>query len=91
MIPRQMNRCRIRGPAVPALLEILNGADEEMRVCAEYVLGRIGPQAEPAISSLTAAVDHPTPGRLSTILVGCKHQDPWIRSTAAETLRRIMP
>jgi hypothetical protein len=78
-------------PRGSSLLEILNGPDEEMRVCAAYVLGRIVPQAEAARPSLTAAIEHPAPGRLARILVGCKHQDPWIRSTAAETLRRIVP
>ncbi len=36
---------RIGGPAVPALLEVLNGPNKDMRACAAVVLGRIGPAA----------------------------------------------
>ena len=36
---------RVGGPAVPALITVLNGPDRQMRVCAAEALGRIGPAA----------------------------------------------
>jgi HEAT repeat protein len=49
---------RIGGPAVPALLEIFDGPNEEMRVSAAVVLERIGPAARAAIPSLIRAIEH---------------------------------
>jgi HEAT repeat protein len=51
----------IGGPAVPALLEVLNGPNIGMRVCAAQVLGRIGPAARAAVPSLIRKVEHPDP------------------------------
>ena len=47
---------RIGGPAVPALIEVLDGPDSGMRVCAAEALGRIGPEARKAVPSLIRAV-----------------------------------
>jgi hypothetical protein len=48
----------IGGPAVPALLEVLNGPSINMRVCATEVLGRIGPAARAAVPSLIGKIEH---------------------------------
>jgi HEAT repeat protein len=50
---------RIGGPAVPALLEVLNGPDRDMRVCAASVLGKIGPAARAAVPALIRAIEPP--------------------------------
>ncbi len=60
---------RIGGPAVPALLEILNGSNGEMSVCAAATLARIGPPARAAAPSLIRAIEHPDPRREPEILV----------------------
>jgi HEAT repeat protein len=60
---------RIGGPAVPALLEILNGPNGDMRVCAAEALGRIGPEALAADLALIRAIEHPDPEREPEILV----------------------
>ena len=60
---------RIGGPAVPALLEILNGPNGDMRVCAAAALARIGPAARAAVPSLIRAIEHPDPKREPQILV----------------------
>ena len=43
---------RIGAAAVPALLDVLNGPDRDMRVCAAEALGGIGPAARAAVPSL---------------------------------------
>ncbi len=50
---------RVGEPAVPALIEILNGPDRRMRVCAADVLGMMGPAARASVPSLMAACEHP--------------------------------
>jgi HEAT repeat protein len=52
---------RIDGPAVPALVDILNGPNWDMRVCAAHVLSMIGPPARSAVPSLIRAIEHPDP------------------------------
>jgi HEAT repeat protein len=52
---------RIGDPAVPALLQILNGPDEDMRVCAADALGRIGPEAKAAVPSLIRIMERVNP------------------------------
>jgi HEAT repeat protein len=47
----------VGGPAVPALLRILDGQDWAMRVCAAGALGRIGPAAGDAVPSLVRAIE----------------------------------
>jgi HEAT repeat protein len=47
---------RVGEPAVPALVKILDGPDENMRVCAAYALREIGPAARPAVPSLIRAI-----------------------------------
>ncbi len=43
---------RVGAPAVPALLDVLNGPDRAMRVCAAEALGEIGPAARAAVPAL---------------------------------------
>ena len=52
---------RIGEPAVPALVEILNGPNWDMRVCAAHVLSMMGPVARAAVPSLLRAIEHPDP------------------------------
>ncbi len=52
---------RIGGLAVPALIDVLNGRNWDMRVCAAAVLARIGPAARAAIPSLIRTIEHPDP------------------------------
>jgi HEAT repeat protein len=59
---------RIGGPAVPALLEVLNGPDRDMRVCAAAVLGKIGPAARAAVPALIRTIEHPDTDRQAVIL-----------------------
>jgi HEAT repeat protein len=47
---------RIGGPAVPALIAVLDGPDSGMRVCAAEAPGRIGPAAREAVPSLIRAI-----------------------------------
>jgi HEAT repeat protein len=47
---------RVGGPAVPALIEVLNGPDLGMRVRAAEALGMIGPPAREAVPALILAV-----------------------------------
>lgn len=54
---------RIGAPAVPALLEVLNGSDRDMRVCAAAALGKIGPVARAAVPSLIRTIEHPDTDR----------------------------
>ena len=58
----------IGGPAVPALINILNGQDRDMRVCAAAALGRIGLAARPAIPDLIQAASSPEKDYLARIL-----------------------
>jgi HEAT repeat protein len=60
---------RIGGPAVPALIEILSGPNREMRVCAAFALGRIGPAARAAGPALLRAIEQSDAQRESQILV----------------------
>ena len=60
---------RIGGPAVPALVEILNGPNRDMRVCAAEALGKIGPAARSAVPSLIRAIERPEPKHEPEILV----------------------
>jgi HEAT repeat protein len=53
---------QIGEPSVPALLEVLNGPDASMRVCAAEALGEIGPLAHDAVPRLIQAVERPEPG-----------------------------
>src|SRR5262249_20895604 len=55
----QDSLARVGGPAVPALIAILNGSDTSMRVCAAEALGEIGPAARAAIPLLIRAIEHP--------------------------------
>ncbi|HEV3164424.1 MAG TPA: HEAT repeat domain-containing protein, partial [Isosphaeraceae bacterium] len=50
---------RIGGPAVPALLDVLQGPNRDMRVCAAEALGEIGPPARAAVTPLIRAIEHP--------------------------------
>jgi HEAT repeat protein len=50
---------RIGGPAVPALVELLNGPDADMRVCAAEAIGGIGPAARGAVPPLIRAIRRP--------------------------------
>jgi HEAT repeat protein len=52
---------RIGGPAVPALINVLNGPNWDMRVCAAEALSKIGPPAVAAVPSLIRAIEHPDP------------------------------
>ncbi|MGP0065868.1 MAG: HEAT repeat domain-containing protein, partial [Isosphaeraceae bacterium] len=72
---------RIGGPAVPALLEILNGPNGDMRVCAAAALARIGPAARAAVPSLIRAIEHPDP----------KREPPVLQLYAIRALGRIGP
>lgn len=47
---------RIGEPSVPGLLDILNGPDPDMRVCAAEALGGIGPGARAAVPALVRAL-----------------------------------
>ncbi len=47
---------RIGGPAVPALIELLDGKDEEMRPIVAHVLADMGPAAAPAVPALIRAL-----------------------------------
>ena len=49
---------RIRAPAVPALIDVLNGPDEGMRPCAAEVLAMIGRPAKAAVPSLSRSLRH---------------------------------
>jgi HEAT repeat protein len=60
---------RVGEPAVPALIDVLNGPNWEMRVCAAEVLSRIGPPARGAVASLIQAVGIPDPRHERTTLV----------------------
>jgi hypothetical protein len=53
---------RIGGPAVPRLRKVLTGPDADMRLCAAWVLGRIGPPALAAIPDLIDAIERPRKG-----------------------------
>ncbi len=55
------NLVRFGGAAVPALINLLNGPNREMRLSAADVLARIGPAARAAVPSLIRAIDHPEP------------------------------
>jgi HEAT repeat protein len=59
---------RIGEPAVPALLEVLQGPNREMRVCAAAALGRIGPAARQAAPALIRAVESPVRDGLAELL-----------------------
>jgi HEAT repeat protein len=59
---------RIGRPAVPALIEILRGANSDMRVCAAAALGRIGPAARAAIPALIQAANRTEKVYLAQIL-----------------------
>ncbi len=72
---------RIGDPTIDALIEVLNGPNREMRVCAAALLARFGPSARRAIPSLIRAIEHPDAGREAQIL----------RRYAASTLGRIGP
>ena len=52
---------RIGGPAVSALIGVLNGPNADMRMCAAEALGAIGPAARLAVPSLIRAVDPDNP------------------------------
>jgi HEAT repeat protein len=47
---------RICTPAVPALIEVLNGPDEGMRPCAAEILAMIGRPAKAAVPALTRSL-----------------------------------
>jgi HEAT repeat protein len=64
----KMALVQIGGPSVPALLEILNGPDEAMRVCAAEALGEIGPAARDAVPRLIQTVERPDDSRDGDIL-----------------------
>jgi HEAT repeat protein len=53
------NLVRIGGPAVPALLDVLNGPDRDMRVCAAEALGEIGSAARAAVPALVREIERP--------------------------------
>jgi HEAT repeat protein len=59
---------RIGAPAVPALINILQGPNRDMRVCAAAALGRIGHAARPAIPALIHAAESPENDYLAQIL-----------------------
>jgi HEAT repeat protein len=59
---------RIGGPAVPALIDVLNGPNWDMRVCAAEALSRIGPPAVAAVPSLIRAIEHSDPQHDAEIL-----------------------
>jgi HEAT repeats len=49
---------RIGGPAVPALVNLLDGPDAGLRSEAVVALARIGPEAQPAVPRLIALVEN---------------------------------
>lgn len=53
----ELSLAQVGGPAVAPLVELLDGPDREMRVCAAEALGRIGPDARAAVPSLIRAVE----------------------------------
>jgi HEAT repeat protein len=53
---------RVGGPAVLALVKILDGPDRDMAVCAAKALADIGPAARAAVPSLIRAVERRDPG-----------------------------
>ncbi len=55
----KMALVKIGEPSVPVLVEILNGPDTAMRVCAAEALGEIGPAAKAAVPRLIQAVERP--------------------------------
>jgi len=59
---------RIGGQAVPALINILNGSNSDMRVCAAEVLSRIGPAAQAAVPSLIRAIENRDPQQAAQTL-----------------------
>ena len=50
------------------LVDVLNGPDWDMRVCAAAVLAEIGPAARGAVPSLIRAIEHPDPVHDAEIL-----------------------
>lgn len=60
--------------AVPALIEVLNYDDNDLRGAAAKALASFGSEAKDAISSLTSAA---------------QDEDVWVSSTAAYALRMI--
>jgi hypothetical protein len=67
---------RIGPAAVPSLIETLKSPDPTVRRKAVEVLGRMGPEAEPAVPDLIRLLDD---------------ADPEVRKAAARTLGRIGP
>jgi HEAT repeat protein len=53
----QNSLIHVGAPAVPALLEILNGPNQDVRGCVAATLGRIGPPARAAVPSLIRAIE----------------------------------
>ena len=72
---------RIGGLAVPALIDVLNGPNWDMRVCAADALSKIGPPAVAAVPSLIRAIEHPDP----------QHDAETLRLYAVRALGRIGP
>jgi HEAT repeat protein len=62
--------------AVPGLVKLLEDMDQKPDVLVIQLLGRIGPDAKPAVAVLTKGLEHPEPG---------------IRSRMAEALANIGP
>ena len=54
---------RVGGPAVPALVVILNGPNRDRHVCAAGVLWGIGPAAREAVPALIRVIEHFNPER----------------------------
>ena len=59
---------RIGTPAVPTLLEVLNGKDLDKRACAIEVLGDMGPSAKDAVPALICAIEGRNQGDDAQIL-----------------------
>ncbi len=49
---------RVGAPAVPALIDLLNGQNRRMRPCAAEALGLMGKEAASAVPSLQSAIVH---------------------------------
>ena len=60
--------------AIPALIDVLGGGDNDMRGAAAKALAKFGDSARDAIPALTEA---------------CKSEDVWVSATAAYALRMI--
>jgi HEAT repeat protein len=93
----------ILSPILPALVEALHHADEDVRRAAARSLGAIGPQALPAIEEAIVGKDPRTSREAAEALgflgapaipaltAALRHADPQVRRIAARALGRLGP